>query len=260
MIVSVDILGLPIKTFGFLFALSFLACGLIIGRRLRELGKPVELASEMMLAALAGGLVGARAYYLAQHPEALDGNALGAIFGGTGLVWYGGLAGGALAVVAWAARRRLLALPLLDLAAPALAIGYAIGRVACQVSGDGDYGQPSGLPWAMGYPDGAVPTPDGVTVQPTPIYESLAMGTIGYLLWTGRGRFRPGVLFSLYLVAAALERFVIEFLRRNDSVAAGLTAAQVESVVLALAGAGLWGWARRRDSVEHGGRGLAWQS
>jgi phosphatidylglycerol---prolipoprotein diacylglyceryl transferase len=259
-IVSIDVLGLPVKSFGVLFALSFVACGLIIGRRMRELGKPVDWAGEMVFAALGGGLVGARVYYLAQNPDVLDGDALGAIFGGAGLVWYGGLAGGALAVVAWAGRRRLLALPLLDLAAPALAVGYAIGRVACQISGDGDYGQPSTVPWAMGYPDGAVPTPEGATVQPTPIYETLVMGTVGYLLWAGRDRFRPGILFALYLIAAAVERFLIEFVRRNDAVVAGLTAAQVESVVLACAGAAMWVWLRSRGSMQLGVRGLGWQS
>ena len=90
--------------------------------------------------------------------------------------------------------------------ATALALGYAIGRIGCQVSGDGDYGIRSNLPWAMGYPHGTVPTPPGVTVQPTPIYETVAMCLLAYGLWQLRDRVRPGVVFALYLLLSGLER------------------------------------------------------
>ena len=95
-----------------------------------------------------------------------------------------------------------------------LAIGYAIGRVGCQLSGDGDYGMHSDLPWAMAYPDGTVPTTD--EVHPTPVYETLAMGIVALVLWRLRDRFAPGVLFGLYLMIAGIERFLVEFIRRND--------------------------------------------
>jgi phosphatidylglycerol:prolipoprotein diacylglycerol transferase len=119
-----------------------------------------------------------------------------------------------------------------DMCATALALGYAIGRIGCQVSGDGDYGIRSHLPWAMGYPHGTLPTPPGVTVQPTPIYETVTMCLVAYLLWQLRDRVRPGVVFALYLVLSGLERFLVEFIRRNKEVLLGLTAPQVESLVL----------------------------
>src|SRR5882762_5428792 len=109
----------------------------------------------------------------------------------------------------------MMNLALLDLASVPLAMGYAIGRIGCQISGDGDYGKPSSLPWAMGYPHGTVPTPAGVKVQPTPIYETLAMGLAAWALWRLRDRFRPGALFAFYLVAGGLERLLVEFVRRN---------------------------------------------
>ena len=118
----------------------------------------------------------------------------------SGLVWYGGAIGGALAVLLWAWYRGFLGLALLDLAAPALALGYAIGRCGCQLSGDGDYGKAWDGPWAMSYPDGTVPTDE--TVHPTPVYETLAMGLGAWLLWQLRDRFRAGVLFAIYLVYA----------------------------------------------------------
>jgi phosphatidylglycerol:prolipoprotein diacylglycerol transferase len=125
---------------------------------------------------------------------------------------------------------------MLDMCATALALGYAIGRIGCQVSGDGDYGIRSTLPTAMGYPHGTVPTPPGVTVLPTPIYETIAMCLLAYGLWRLRDRVRPGVVFALYLLGSGLERFLVEFIRRNSEVAVGLTAPQLESVGLCLIG------------------------
>lgn len=242
-------LGLSLKTFGLMFALGFLSAGAVIARRLRELGRPVDWAYEMMFAALVGGLVGSRIYYIVQNYAAVKHDLLGSLFSGSGLVWYGGVIGGALAVLAWGWWRGLLGLGLLDLASIPLALGYAIGRIGCQLSGDGDYGIRSHLPWAMGYPHGTVPTPPGVTVQPTPIYETLAMGLVAWWLWRNRDRFAPGLLFAAYLVASGIERLLVEFIRRNHEVAIGLTAPQIESIGLALVGAGALVWAHRRGAL-----------
>jgi phosphatidylglycerol:prolipoprotein diacylglycerol transferase len=143
----------------------------------------------------------------------------------------------------WAWRRGFLSLALLDLCAAPLAIGYAIGRIGCQLSGDGDYGIKSSLPWAMSYPKGTVPTT--VKVHPTPVYETLAMGLVALVLWNLRDRFRPGILFALYLVLSGIERLLIEFIRRNHEAALGLTLPQLISVVMVLAGAAWLVRARR---------------
>ena len=160
----------------------------------------------MVFAALVGGLVGSRVDYLIQNWDKVSDDLLGNIFSGSGLVWFGGLVGGALGVILWARWRRLLGWELFDTAAVPLAVGYAIGRVGCQLSGDGDYGTQSDLPWAMSYPDGTVPTTD--EVHPTPVYETLAMGLAGLVLWRLRDRVAPGVLFGLYLMIAGIERFL----------------------------------------------------
>jgi phosphatidylglycerol:prolipoprotein diacylglycerol transferase len=233
---DVDLLGVSIKTFGVVFALAFLACGALVARRLRELDKPVDWAYEIVFAALGGGVIGARSYFVIQNYSEVKHHLLGTIFSGSGLVWYGGAIGGAIAVVAWMRWRGALELRMFDMCATALALGYGIGRIGCQVSGDGDYGIRSSLPWAMGYPHGTLPTPPGVTVQPTPIYETVAMCLVAYLLWQLRDRVRPGVVFALYLVLSGFERFLVEFIRRNKEVLAGLTAPQVESVVLFVIG------------------------
>jgi phosphatidylglycerol---prolipoprotein diacylglyceryl transferase len=236
---EIHLLGISIKTFGLTFALGFLACGFVVARRLRELGRPVDWAYEIVFAALIGGIVGARVYYVIEKYSQAKNDLLGTIFSGTGLVWYGGAIGGAIGVIGWMRWRKVLELRMLDMCATALALGYAIGRIGCQVSGDGDYGIRSSLPWAMGYPHGTVPTPPGVTVQPTPIYETVAMGLVAYTLWQLRDHVRPGVIFALYLILSGLERLLVEFIRRNSEVLGGLTAPQLESIVLLVIGL-LW--------------------
>ena len=229
---EIELLGISIKTFGVTFALGFIACGAVVARRLRELGRPVDWAYEITFSALVGGVVGARVYYLIQNYGAVKHDLLGSVFSGSGLVWYGGAIGGAIGVVGWMLWRKVFELRMFDTCATALALGYAIGRIGCQVSGDGDYGIHSTLPWAMGYPHGTLPTPPGVRVQPTPIYETVTMCLLAYGLWQIRDRVRPGVVFALYLSLSGLERLLVEFVRRNKEVFAGLTSPQLESIAL----------------------------
>ncbi len=226
---------LTLQTFGICFALAFLAAGALAGRRLGELGRPADWAYELLLAALIGGVIGARFDYLLQNWDTVSHDLLGNLFSGRGLVWYGGAIGGAIAVCLWAAWRGMLGLALLDLAAAPLALGYAIGRIGCQVSGDGDYGTPWDGPWAMSYPHGTVPTT--TPVHPTPVYETVAMGIVAIVLWRLRDRFRPGILFALYLILAGAERLLVEFIRRNEDVFLGLTQPQLISVGMILVGA-----------------------
>ena len=192
---------------------------------------------EMVFAALIGGLVGSRIDYLVQNWDKVSDDLLGNIFSGSGLVFFGGLFGGAVGVIIWALRRGVLSWELADWSAVPIAIGYVVGRVGCQVSGDGDYGTRSHLPWAMAYPDGTVPTTD--RVHPTPVYETFAMGIATLVLWHLRDRFAPGVLFGIYLVIVGVERFLVEIIRRNDSVVAGLTLPQLVSVAVATLGAAI---------------------
>jgi len=227
---ELDIGPLTLQTFGICFALAFIAAGALVYKRFGELGKPNDWAYEMAFAALVGGIVGSRVYFIVQNYDQVKDDLLGNLFSGSGLVWYGGALGGALAVLAWAWWRGFLNLTLLDVAAPALALGYAIGRCGCQMAGDGDYGKPWNGPWAMAYPDGTEPT--SRTVHPTPIYETLAMGLGAWILWQLRERVRPGCLFAIYLVYAGAERFLVEFVRRNTEDSVGLTTAQLESLGL----------------------------
>jgi phosphatidylglycerol:prolipoprotein diacylglycerol transferase len=237
---EIDLGPVTIQTFGLCLALALVSCGLIVGKRLRELGRPSDWSYEMVFAAGLGGVVGAKVDWIIQNAHvAFDRGVLETIFG-PGLVFFGGLLGGAIAVCLWAWRRNFLGWNLTDLAAPAIALGYALGRIGCQLSGDGDYGVSSDLPWAMSYPEGTVPTDQ--QVHPAPIYELLAMGLVAVVLWRLRGRFAPGVLFGLYLVLAGTERLLVETIRRNEAVLASLTLPQLISIATLLAGSALIAW------------------
>jgi phosphatidylglycerol---prolipoprotein diacylglyceryl transferase len=232
---EIDLGPLELQTFGICFAFGFLVAGAIVARRLREIGRPPDWAYEMIFAALIGGLVGSRVDYLLQNWDQVSDDLLGNLFSGSGLVWFGGVLGGAVAVVLWARWRGWLTLSMLDACAVPLAVGYALGRVGCQLSGDGDYGVESDLPWAMAYPEGTEPT--SAEVHPTPVYETLAMGLAALLLWHLRDRFAPGAVFALYLVLSGAERLLVELVRRNDEVLAGLTLPQLVSLAMVAAGA-----------------------
>jgi phosphatidylglycerol:prolipoprotein diacylglycerol transferase len=232
---EIELGPVTLQTFGICFALGFLVAAGVLARRLKEVGKPPDWAYEMIFAGLIGGLVGSRIDYLLQNWDQVSDDLLGNVFSGSGLVWFGGVVGGAVAVLLWARWRGWLGLAMLDACAVPLAIGYALGRVGCQLSGDGDYGIASDLPWAMAYPEGTEPTTE--EVHPTPVYETLAMGGVALVLWRLRDRYAPGVLFALYLMLSGIERFLIELIRRNDSVVAGLTLAQLVSLAMVAAGA-----------------------
>jgi phosphatidylglycerol:prolipoprotein diacylglycerol transferase len=239
---ELDLGPITLQTFGLMMGLGFVVAGVAAARFLKELGKPVDWAYEMVFAALVGGIVGARLWWVAENWSEAQGDLLGSLFSGSGLVWYGGALGGAAAVILWAWRRNFLTLRMLDVAAVPLAAGYAIGRIGCQLAGDGDYGIPWDGPWAMAYPNGTVPTTE--EVHPTPVYETLTMGLVALLLWRWRHRWQPGTLFALYLILAGTERFLVEFVRRNEDVLLGLTQPQLLSIVMIAAGA-IWLWVRR---------------
>lgn len=228
-----------LHSFGLMAALALIVPGWFASRDLLRRGFDPALSWEIFIAAGIGGFIGAKADYLIQN----DGQ--GGFFSGTGLVWYGGVIGGAIGVILVALWRKIPLGTMGNIAGPALALGYAIGRIGCQLSGDGDYGKPTSLPWGMSYPEGEVPTDE--IVHPTPVYETLAMLAVFFVLWRLRDRLdRPWQLFGLWAVLAGTERFLVEFVRRNDEVAAGLTTAQFVSIGFVAAGVAFMLWARGR--------------
>lgn len=237
MIESFDLGPITLQVFGLSVALSFVAAGAVLWRRFAELGWDPDLAYEVTGAALVGGIVGARLWWALGDPGALADDPAGRLFGGSGLTWYGGAIGGTLAVWGIGRWRKLPIWELAGAAVPALALGYALGRIGCQISGDGDYGIPSDVPWAMPYPDGVVPTE--ADVHPTPIYETVWVGLLALVLWHLRDRLSPQLIVAGYLIGTGLERFVVEFWRRNPDVEGFLTVAQITALILVVAGSAL---------------------
>jgi phosphatidylglycerol:prolipoprotein diacylglycerol transferase len=226
--------GFTLTSFSVLVALAVLVPALLIcPPLLRRRAVPLGVLPWMMIAAFLGGAVGARLWNVAEHwpPPA------GQWWSG-GLTWYGAVVGAFLAMLLVCVWQRVPPGLWFNLAVPAVALGYAIGRVGCLLAGDGDYGRPSGLPWAMGFPHGIVPTPPGVEVHPTPIYESLAMLVVFVVLYRMAARPQPGwVVGGWFLVLSGIERFLVEFLRINPPWFAGLTEAQwmaLGTIVLSL--------------------------
>jgi phosphatidylglycerol---prolipoprotein diacylglyceryl transferase len=234
---ELHIFGLTLQTFGLMLGVAFIVCGWLTARYLEEIGKPKDWAYEFIFAAIIGGLVGSRLWWMAENWDQVSGDLLGSAFSGAGLVFHGGAIGGAIAVLAWSWHKGFMEGRTFDMGAAPLAAGYAIGRIGCQLAGDGDYGIPWDGPWAMAYPNGTVPT--DVPVHPTPVYETIVMGIVTVVLWRLRHKLRPGNLFALWAVLAGLERFLIEFIRRNDEVVLGLTQPQLISLAMMLAG-GAW--------------------
>jgi phosphatidylglycerol:prolipoprotein diacylglycerol transferase len=243
--------SLEITGYGIMMMVGFLLGGWLISLELRRRGLYEEYAADITVAAVIGGIVGAKLWYWVVSG--------GSFFSRGGLVWYGGFLGGALAVLLNGVRLKVPFRWTTHLCAPALAAAYALGRVGCFIVND-DYGQPTSLPWGVKFPQGLPPTTAqnlqqqfGVTlpagtdpaavlaVHPTQLYEAVFMLAAFALLWRLRLRDRPiGWLFGVYLIIAGFERFLIEFVRaKEDRWFGPLTVAQVVSLGLVAVGVAL---------------------
>jgi phosphatidylglycerol:prolipoprotein diacylglycerol transferase len=272
-------LPLPLATFGLFVALAMLAAGECLRRELRRLyaaGRigaarkggidvpPQDVVTDLLVFVLVAGIAGARLFHILEHTAQFMADPLGMIFSRSGLSIFGGLIFGVLAGLVCVRRWRLPVRPLLDAVAPAMMLGYAIGRIGCQVSGDGDWGiaanmalKPAWLPawaWAQTYQNniyGEVIAAPGV--YPTPMYETLMGLACFALLWALRKHpYRIGWLFSVYLALAGIERLLIEQIRVNPVLDFGVVRlTQAELIASALIVLGLIGIATlsRRTST-----------
>jgi phosphatidylglycerol:prolipoprotein diacylglycerol transferase len=229
---------LTLGTYGILVATALICAFFVMRADLKRRALAIDAEGIIGITGLAG-LVGARLYHLAEAPQAFFANPLPLLFSTMGFAWFGAFLGGFIALVLLARAYKVKMLLLLDVASPAAALGYGVGRIGCLISGDGDYGIPTSLPWGMSFPNGLVPTDE--RVHPTPIYELLAALVIAHILWRlGRrilNRERPdGTVFAYYLILSGLARFLVEFIRINPRVFLGLSNAQLASAACFVAG------------------------
>ncbi|HVO93468.1 MAG TPA: prolipoprotein diacylglyceryl transferase [Terriglobales bacterium] len=233
---------ITVYSFGLFMALAALSAAWVVSAELRRRGYNPELASTFVFAAAIGGLIGARLLFIVEEWSNFLAAPMNYIFTGAGFTWYGGFFGGVLAV-SWVVKKNKI--PWLvgaDLAAPALAIAYGVGRIGCHVAGDGDWGTVTKVPWGVAYtnaivgwvdPSTGIPYPPGARVHPTPIYEFLEAVLVFAILWSLRRKnYARGTIAWLYLILAGLSRFIVEFWRVNPSLALGLSEAQWVSLAL----------------------------
>ena len=240
---------ITITGYGIMMMVAFLMAAWAIQVDLARRGMNQDYAADIVFAAVVGGIVGAKIWYVLLTGE------WDALFRRGGFVWYGGFLGGVAGVLAMGWWKRVPARWTMELTAAPLALGYALGRVGCFLVND-DYGIPSTLPWAMKFPEGLPPTtvanlrdmhvafPPGanpaeiVAVHPTQIYETALMLLAFAFLWRLRNhRHAVGWRFGVYLVLAGTERFLIEMVRaKDDRLLGSFTLAQLTSILLVVAG------------------------
>ena len=225
-----SVLGIDIQAYGVSKALAALVAAYLLGRAFASRGLPKESAHTLVFWATIWGFAAAKVYFLAEQLPDITVHDLG----GMGFTWFGGLIGGVAAALVTIRRHGLPVGVVAGLAAVPLTVAYGIGRLGCLLSGDGTYGRPSTLPWAMTFPNGVVAT--DVPVHPTPLYEALAAAVIAVLLWRASRTMPLPAIFGAYLVLSGVSRFLVELLRINEPVVAGLTQPQLWSIVSVVAG------------------------
>ena len=251
-----------ITGYGLMMMVAFLMGGWLIAIELKRRGLTEDYAADAVAAAVIGGIVGAKLWYVAVSQD------MSALLSRGGLVWYGGFIGGTAAVILNGWRLKVPLRWTMQLVAPALPAAYALGRIGCFLVND-DYGRPTEVAWAVKFPRGlppstaasmdqlfGIPVPPGtdpstvLAVHPTQIYEAILMLAAFMWLWSLRKSGRPiGWIFGLYLVIAGVERFLIEILRAKDDRFLGpFTLAQLTSVVLVAVG--IWVMTKLREEPD----------
>lgn len=267
---------IPVYSYGFMLAVAFLIADYLLSKEFKRLKLSVNYANELVVLALISGIVGAKFWYLIENLDDFLKAPLDMIFSAGGLTWYGGFIFAFVVLFIYVKHKKLPVLKVLDAASPALALGYGVGRIGCHLSGDGDYGIPTDLPWGTVYANGTLKPsyalreyferyPElaekydyweksikivgedrfgvitefdlSIKLHPTPIYEFLMMAVIFIFLWMYRQKVKNnGELFGLYLIFSSIERFTIEFIRLNPPLLLGLSEAQIISIILFIAG------------------------
>lgn len=229
---------LQLPTFGLMVALALITAAYVLQADFDRRSLNADAFTMITVAGLLG-ILGAKLYHLLETPAEFFANPIPLLLSRYGFAWFGGFLGGfgAMLLLGW--RAKLPVWEFLDACSPAASFGYAIGRIGCFLSGDGDYGKPTSLPWGMSFPNGVVPTTE--RVHPAPLYELLIWSAIGWLLWRFGARFLksrrpPGLIFCDYLILTGVARFLVEIIRINPPWILGLSNAQVASAISVIGG------------------------
>ncbi len=272
---------LTLASFGLCVGIAMFISYFVLAKDMQR--RAIHAPADMLVAVpCIAGLIGAKLYHVLETPRDLFADPK-ILISQYGFAWFGGFLGGLIAFV-WIARHyRIPLLEIFDAASPAAALGYGIGRIGCLISGDGDYGIPTSLPWGMSFPHGLVPTTQ--KVHPTPIYELIVAIFIFWWLWKQGGKqtqsavisgaaakdvkvsqraaqrklgpdardknIAPprGSVFAQYLILTGVARFLVEFIRINPRSFFGMTNAQAASLGSIILGVALM-WHLRKQAAE----------
>ncbi|PKL49589.1 MAG: hypothetical protein CVV42_06300 [Candidatus Riflebacteria bacterium HGW-Riflebacteria-2] len=248
---------LTIGSYGVLLAIAFFSAFMVINWQFRKHGCDEELAWDLHFLAIFGGMVGSRLMHIIENFREFLSDPMAMIFTTTGFSVLGGYV---LALLLCTFRVRYAGQPffkIADLYVPGMAVGYSIGRLGCIAAGDGCYGLPCKLPWAMNFPNGLVttlsaknlslaatyqrlfpgePVPVDIGVHPTPLYESLSTFVLLMILLLVGWRVGGGRRFAFFLIWFGVSRFLVEFIRLNPIVLWGLSSSQLVSIFFVAAG------------------------
>lgn len=226
---------ITIGSYGVMLGLGFYLAFLLTEREFKIAGKDPELAYKILLAAIPSAIAGAKIFHILEHLDEFFKDPSGMIFSGAGLSAYGGYIFAFIFSIILIRMNKESILEIFDLTAPAMAIGYAVGRIGCHVSGDGCYGKTTDSIIGMAYPNGIVPS--SAEVYPTPLFESFYAFLLFALLMQLRKKgFRSGTVFFAYLVINGIGRFAVEFIRVNPEILFGFTQAQLVAIVFSATG------------------------
>jgi len=237
----------PVYSYGLMLGVTFIVGSILFNRELKRNGYSESIGANLVFICLIGGILGSKLFYVIEEWNFSSTKPLSDFFtkeillSPSGLTFYGGLLLAIVLVAIYCKSKKIPVLKMFDMMAPSAALGYGIARIGCHLSGDGDYGiEVNGTMWEFlgySYANGTVPTKPGILVHPTSIYELVAAILIFAYLWRIRKDFAvPGIVFAYYLIFAGLERLLIEFIRLNPIVFAGLSQAQIISVGMIIAG------------------------
>ncbi|HED06394.1 MAG TPA: prolipoprotein diacylglyceryl transferase [Ignavibacteria bacterium] len=264
-----------VYSYGLMMGIAFIVASYILIKEFERKKLNPSAATEITLLAIVFGVIGSKLLDLIENWNSFIRNPSIAFSPG-GLTFYGGFILGTIAIFIYVKKKKYSFLYIADATSPSLILAYGIGRIGCQLSGDGDYGIPTNLPWGMTYPNGTVKPhnilkvfyqnhpalavkdhfhqlssqivgydhygtitkfDEVIRLHPTPIYEFLACLIIFFILWKLRKKdWADGKLFMVFLLFAGIERFTVEFIRLNPKLLFGLTEAQLISIVLIMIG------------------------
>ncbi len=265
-----------VYSYGLMMGIAFIVASYVLTKEFERRKMNPAIATEITLLAIIFGIAGSKALDLIENWDSFITNPLSA-FNPGGLTFYGGLILAAAAIAIYIRRKKIPFLVVADATAPSLILAYGIGRIGCQLSGDGDYGIPTNLPWGVNFANGTIKPhyalaqyyadhpalaakdhyyqlssqvirtdnygtvtkfDEVIRLHPAPIYEFLACLIIFFILWHFRKKdWVDGKLFMAYLMFTGVERFLIETIRLNPRLLFNMSEAQLISIPLFIIGA-----------------------